>query len=549
MHSHLSSPTRRVAARRGQCLTNSYKCTVGKLSDKPMGADLSKLRTRQPDVLADAEPVGEKDAKVETESTGSQDNGVNKTSEAASDVQSQPSHLDADKDEEAEAEAATTDAQELAADAESLPVEYQDESSDTAAPTTTPDVQLVQAYAEQPMPSSLATQRERVQRLRFSLPSTSDDTDIRAQLASAGMPDERDAPVAEQADSSSDSDSSEHVVVVDLEEPDASETPKTKHEVVDEAILLPAISQISPEEQSLLQHIGQIHSIVDSVVLVEQTPGPLQATAPHIREPFDVLDSESMLCTAEGRVIGLVYETFGSVQAPMYSIRFPSADTIDRDLITPGVPVFFLPASSTYVLARSIRNKGSDASNIWDEEVEVDEAEYSDDDEEAAAKRRAKQERRVRAEGSDVPRSPAPEMDPLEASLGPLGGYPARTASHRGKRKEKARNDRAPPSDAPGRKRGRAHGFGQAPSAPHINPRFAGPWMQPGGYGMPMGMPTPPFPFGTSNEGYRPEAPGHAFTPYSPNHTSMPAPEGSYDPTAYALPGRPPNFPHRPYTP
>lgn len=75
----------------------------------------------------------------------------------------------------------------------------------------------------------------------------------------------------------------------------------------------------------------------------------------------------------------------------MYSVRFPSASSIDSTAVYVGRAVHYAPTQSTYVLTRQLRKeKGSDASNMWDEEVGDDEREYSDDEEEAAAKRKAK---------------------------------------------------------------------------------------------------------------------------------------------------------------
>ncbi|PWN46654.1 hypothetical protein IE53DRAFT_322566, partial [Violaceomyces palustris] len=40
---------------------------------------------------------------------------------------------------------------------------------------------------------------------------------------------------------------------------------------------------------------------------------------------YSVLDTGSLVCFEDGKVIGLVFETFGSIFAPMYSVRFASA--------------------------------------------------------------------------------------------------------------------------------------------------------------------------------------------------------------------------------
>lgn len=287
-----------------------------------------------------------------------------------------------------------------------------------------------------------------------------------------------DSDISEDSDSDSDFGSeSANVAVEEVSnekegaEEDADAPPATKHETVD-PIVLPPISQLGPSDTVQLQPIGRVHSIVDQVVLVEQLPLPSEG-AP----AFDVLDTESLLCFEDGRVLGLVYETFGSVKHPMYSVRFPHDMTIDKDTVRPDRTVYYLPSSSTYVHAGDIRSKGSDASNMWDEEVAADELEYSDDEEEAAAKRSAKEQRSSRA-----------PIDPETASLGPLGGYDD----------SRKRKDKPQPRMRGKRARGGANVSFTGPmprhSAPHINPRFAGqllrgmpyPYMMPPGFPMPM---------------------------------------------------------------
>ncbi|KAI3620710.1 hypothetical protein CBS9595_002677 [Malassezia furfur] len=429
-----------------------------------------------------------------------------------------------------------------------------EESSDTqVAPTeeskllvsenTVPESTQVKEEATGP-DDSLASFRERVQRLRAEGSYSEQDDQIRTELASSGLLDPVEATVSQSdtdslsnseiessSDNSNDESGDEPVNEPDtVDDQKGSETPpKTKHEILDEEVPLPPVSQLDPTDLPLLHHIGQIHSIVDNVVLIAQTEEPTEDLS---QRAFDVLDSGSLLSMKDGRVIGLVYETFGSVKAPFYSVRFPSEDSIDRDIINPGVPVYYLPTSSTYVLARTIRTKGSDASNIWDEEVGEDEAEYSDDEEEAAAKRRAKQERRMKGENA-TPSSPPSEVDPMEASLGPLGGYPAGGSSNTRGRKRKDKSRRGRGGFQGETKRGRPQFYGNYPAAPHINPRFAGQWMQAPPYGMPPVM--PPFPpgFAMPNvDSYRPEG----YEAYSPHHARIDSSrQSTYDPNAPSL--------------
>jgi H/ACA ribonucleoprotein complex non-core subunit NAF1 len=73
----------------------------------------------------------------------------------------------------------------------------------------------------------------------------------------------------------------------------------------------------------------------------------------------------------------------------MYSVRFLSADDIDIPQVQIGRQVYHLPHKSHYAFPRAIAMlKGSDASNIHDEEPAIVELEYSDDEAERAAKQR-----------------------------------------------------------------------------------------------------------------------------------------------------------------
>ncbi|WFD32384.1 hypothetical protein MSPP1_003429 [Malassezia sp. CBS 17886] len=300
----------------------------------------------------------------------------------------------------------------------------------------------------------------------------------------------------------------------DEDEDAAGAAPKTKNELGDDQVAMPAITHIAPEELALLQPIGRINSVVDSVVLVAQDVCADPAAGNQEAPPTecDVLDSGSLLCLEGGRVLGFVYETFGSVHAPMYSVRFSSADDVDRVRIVPGMRVCFLPGSSTLVTTKAIRTKGSDASNIWDEEIAVDEAEYSDDEEEANAKRRAKQARRGQA--PSPPRSSTGDVDPATASLGPLGGAPEPAAPPRGpprKRRERQRRSHEPRAWHPGDagnglpKRPRVQeGAAGGVSAPHINPRFAQQWMRAGSGSVQFPIPLRPPPYATGTPAFPP---------------------------------------------
>ncbi|KAL4403137.1 pseudouridine synthesis protein [Malassezia pachydermatis] len=372
---------------------------------------------------------------------------------------------------------------------------------------------------------SLSEQRELVQKLRASQGNQlASDADIQADMLLAGVTDTRneaaedtEASTSEDdSDSSSDSDSSEEETApVPIQELDEDEgggdqsAPRTKHEVVDESVPLPPFKKVPAEELDSLQPIGRIHSIVDNVVLVAQVD--TSNSVPSARS-YDVLDSESLLCFEDGEVLGLIYETFGSVQAPMYTVRFRAAVDIDHDMVHIGKTVYFLPSSSTYVLTRQIRTKGSDASNMWDEEVAEDEVEYSDDEAEAAAKRKSKKAR------TSSHASESATVDPATASLGPLGGKRSSGPTNRGGRRRDAQASSRypfPPGWGDSQSRRMPSDGGLPQTMPHINPRFAPSWF--GAPTMPYAM--PPFPMPVP--GYSPNYPTigmpTSHEPYQPN--------------------------------
>lgn len=74
---------------------------------------------------------------------------------------------------------------------------------------------------------------------------------------------------------------------------------------------------------------------------------------------------------------------------PMYIVRFPSADALTSNPnIVPSTKVYFVPGRSTFLFTSALRAmKGSDASNVYDEEVDERELEFSDDEEERAHKK------------------------------------------------------------------------------------------------------------------------------------------------------------------
>ncbi|KAK0465542.1 Gar1/Naf1 RNA binding region-domain-containing protein [Desarmillaria tabescens] len=160
----------------------------------------------------------------------------------------------------------------------------------------------------------------------------------------------------------------------------------SQHEVLDSNISVPEIAEVDPEEP--IEMLGEIVNIMDQAVIIRGLPSS------HINH---VLDSETLLVFDDRKVLGYIYETFGPTAQPLYQVKFDSTFPLDTDKIRLARQVFHVPGRSRFVAVDSIRIKGSDASNIYDEEPAAYELEFSDDEAEAAHKRNLKNGRRSRA--------------------------------------------------------------------------------------------------------------------------------------------------------
>lgn len=162
---------------------------------------------------------------------------------------------------------------------------------------------------------------------------------------------------------------------------------RTLNEKPDEIVPKPNI-HITPEMK--IQELGDVENLVENSVLIKaKTTGEYQ-----------VLETGSLLCLSDRSVIGVVAETLGRVQQPYYSVRFTNAAGIAEAGISKGTPIFYSEQHSTTVFTQSLKAfKGSDASNLHDEEVADDEIEFSDDEAEAEYKRQQKNAKQARREG------------------------------------------------------------------------------------------------------------------------------------------------------
>lgn len=139
------------------------------------------------------------------------------------------------------------------------------------------------------------------------------------------------------------------------------------------------------------------------------------------------LDEGSVLCLEDRTVLGCVDEVFGPVLMPMYLVRFETADKMPKGAAV-NARVFYATEHTTYIVPEEIKDKGTDASNLYDEET--DEAVYSDDEAEAAARRQNRKRNRGGAPASTTPSRPNGQQQPTQgrtnytqgaASRAPIG--------------------------------------------------------------------------------------------------------------------------------
>ncbi|KIY51311.1 NAF1-domain-containing protein [Fistulina hepatica ATCC 64428] len=225
--------------------------------------------------------------------------------------------------------------------------------------------------------------------------STKSEEEVFADITVLSEPTSDSASDSDDSDSSSESNDDEQptndasIVQDNVAEQDDDETVvtpagtyiQTKNEILESLIKLPDIEQLSPDEQ--LEKVGDIMNVVDNVVIVRSSP----------LDSNNVLDSETLLVFEDRTVLGYIYETFGPTFQPLYQVKFSAAFPLDPVKVRVSREVFHAPRRSHFVSIRRIRGvKGSDASNVHDEEPAEDELDFSDD--EAEARHRAQLKRR-----------------------------------------------------------------------------------------------------------------------------------------------------------
>ena len=221
------------------------------------------------------------------------------------------------------------------------------------------------------------------------------------QVSTAPEPEE-DIDMKEASDSSDDEEETQ--IKTEPIQPKEEETiiPRTKNEVNPEDVPLESVP-VSVEETAHLMNIGHVRSVVSDNVIVQSAKGAipmdfgsLLCLADSNTEDLVAAASNSNLLASDVKaiVLGKVDEIFGPVAAPLYVVRMDSqrAEQLREQLAAQQkdeaiCTVYAVKSMTSYVAMAKVNTKGSDASNIYDEEPTDELGDFSDDEAEAEAKR------------------------------------------------------------------------------------------------------------------------------------------------------------------
>lgn len=170
----------------------------------------------------------------------------------------------------------------------------------------------------------------------------------------------------------------------ELDEEGADDPPRTKNEIIDFQVpSLPVDYTI--EDQTKIQLVGYLSGVVEKNVLIKSLSSAEER----------VLSEGTVFCLEDRTPIGLLFEVFGKLQAPIYSIKYNTVEEALKWVDKKGENVYFVVPTAEYLSTFMIRKmKGTDASNFNDEEIPEDEQEFSDDEKEAAAKKNKKRKKK-----------------------------------------------------------------------------------------------------------------------------------------------------------
>lgn len=204
-----------------------------------------------------------------------------------------------------------------------------------------------------------------------------------------------DSDSSSESDSEDLSDADEDEENVNLESDNDTEIPRTRNELAEDTI--PTFPpDLTIDENTSVEPIGHIKAVGDrSIVISANNSARYRVLA----------DGAALIIDSEGKErvpLGVLYETFGPVDKPFYVVKFQTEDEIEPFKSRIGESVSQVVSTAHYLLTDDFKIKGTDASNFNDEEVPLEEQEFSDDEQETLAKSSKSKKRKRNKKPSDA---------------------------------------------------------------------------------------------------------------------------------------------------
>lgn len=220
--------------------------------------------------------------------------------------------------------------------------------------------------------------------------SSSDEESDSGSNTSSTSDSDSDVESDSESDSSEESENENDSKFVDEGDEDEfnedeTEGPiRSKNEIFD--FKVPTLPEdYTIDNDTRIQFVGHISGVVEKNVMIKS------ATSAEDR----VLNEGTIFCFEDRTPLGLMFEVFGRLQTPVYTVKFNTLEESTKWADRKGEKVFFVVPTAEYISTIMIRKlKGTDASNFNDEELAEEEQEFSDDEKEAAAKKSKKRKKK-----------------------------------------------------------------------------------------------------------------------------------------------------------
>ncbi|KAH3901388.1 uncharacterized protein SCODWIG_00259 [Saccharomycodes ludwigii] len=155
---------------------------------------------------------------------------------------------------------------------------------------------------------------------------------------------------------------------------------RSEHETLKEPVLeVPKDFELS--DTTPTQIIGHIQSVFESNMIIKSD----------LSAEKRVLKEGAIICLQNKTIVGRICEIFGPLVCPFYRISFKDKNAAEKFVQNIGEKVYLVIPSAHWTDTFELKRfKGSDASNVYDEEVKEEEQEFSDDEKEESYKRQQK---------------------------------------------------------------------------------------------------------------------------------------------------------------